>query len=407
MVEDNPGDAVLVRSFLEQSVATKFELTVAGRLDTALETLEASAYDVVLLDMSLPDAAGLNIVTQTRAVRSDLPILVLTGRDDEELALSALREGAQDYLRKVDMDERLLERAIRYAIERNQVEQELQRAKDAAEAAMRAKANFLASVSHEIRTPINTIITMSGLLARRDLPSGTRKYVDAVESSSQTLREMVNDILDLSKIEAGGLTLERVSFALLPSLEGMLKALGSWAESKGLAFGYDVDDSVPRNLLGDPLRLRQIVVNLVSNAVKFTSVGEVRVLIEAETADLPEVVLRVSVSDTGVGIPKDKLDAIFNAFSQVDESTTRLHGGTGLGLAICSQLVQLMDGEITVRSEEGAGSTFRLRRDCAPISRYHPMARIRSVPMVKWRSEASLSSFPHCASCWWTISDST
>ena len=358
LVEDNPGDAVLVRSFLEQSVATKFELTVAGRLDTALETLEASAYDVVLLDMSLPDAAGLNIVTQTRAVRSDLPILVLTGRDDEELALSALREGAQDYLRKVDMDERLLERAIRYAIERNQVEQELQRAKDAAEAAMRAKANFLASVSHEIRTPINTIITMSGLLARRDLPSGTRKYVDAVESSSQTLREMVNDILDLSKIEAGGLTLERVSFALLPSLEGMLKALGSWAESKGLAFGYDVDDSVPRNLLGDPLRLRQIVVNLVSNAVRFTSVGEVRVLIEAETADLPEVVLRVSVSDTGVGIPKDKLDAIFNAFSQVDESTTRLHGGTGLGLAICSQLVQLMDGEITVRSEEGAGSTF-------------------------------------------------
>ena len=372
LVEDNPGDAVLVRAFLEQSVTTQFELKVAGRLDTALDMLEASVFDVVLLDMSLPDATGLSIVTRTRTVRSDLPILVLTGRDDEELALSALREGAQDYLRKVDMDERLLERAIRYAIERNQVERELQKAKDAAEAAMRAKANFLASVSHEIRTPINTIITMSGLLARRDLPPDSRKYVDAVESSSQTLREMVNDILDLSKIEAGGLTLERVSFALLPSLEGMLKALGSWAESEGLAFGYEVDDSVPRNLLGDPLRLRQIVVNLVSNAVKFTSVGEVRVLIEAETADLPDVVLRVSVSDTGAGIPKDKLDAIFNAFSQVDESTTRLHGGTGLGLAICSQLVQLMDGEITVRSEEGAGSTFsftaRLRAHLAPSS---------------------------------------
>ena len=372
MVEDNPGDAVLVRTFLEQSVTTQFELTVAGRLDTALDMLEASVFDVVLLDLSLPDAAGLSVVTSTRAVGSDLPILVLTGRDDEELALNALREGAQDYLRKVDMDERLLERAIRYAIERNQVEQELQKAKDAAEAAMRAKSNFLASVSYEIRTPINTIITMSGLLARRDLPSDSRKYVDAVESSSQTLREMVNDILDLSKIEAGGLTLERVPFALRPSLDGMLNALGGWAESKGLAFHYDVDESVPGNLLGDPLRLRQVVVNLVSNAVKFTSAGEVRVLFEADIAGLPEVVLRVSVSDTGMGIPKDKLDSIFDAFSQVDDSTTRLHGGTGLGLAICSELVQLMDGEIDVSSEEAVGSTFsftaRLRTHLGQLS---------------------------------------
>ena len=228
LVEDNPGDAVLVRAFLEQSMQTGFELTVAERLDTALETLAADPFDVVLLDLTRPDAAGLSIVTQTRALRPDLPILVLTGCDDDELALNALREGAQDYLRKLDMDERLLERAIRYAIERNQVEQELQTAKEAAEAADRAKGQLLANISHEIRTPINTIITMSGLLARRDLPADSRKYIDAVESSSQILLDMVNDILDLSKIEAGGLTLEQVPFAIRPTLEGMLNALGGW-----------------------------------------------------------------------------------------------------------------------------------------------------------------------------------
>ena len=308
--------------------------------------------------MTLPDAVGLNIVTQTRALRPDLPILVLTGRDDEELALNALREGAQDYLRKLDMDERLLERAIRYAIERNQVEQELQKAKEAAEAADRAKGQFLANVSHEIRTPINTIITMSGLLARRDLPADSRKYVDAVESSSQILLDMVNDILDLSKIEAGGLTLEQVPFAIRPTFEGMLNALGGWAGSKGLDFAFEIADAVPPGLLGDPLRLRQVVINLVSNAVKFTSVGEVRVRIEVASADLPDIVLRVSVADTGIGIPDDKLGMIFEAFSQVDASTSRRHGGSGLGLAICSQLVQLMDGEIGVQSEEGEGSTF-------------------------------------------------
>jgi CheY-like chemotaxis protein/nitrogen-specific signal transduction histidine kinase len=235
---------------------------------------------------------------------------------------------------------------------------ELQRALTAAEEANKAKSMFLANMSHELRTPLNGVIGMVDLLLAAEPNQQQRRYCDIAKSSARSLVELINDILDFSKIEAGKLELDNTDFNLHEVVESVTQIMGDRAQNKGVELLCRVHPTVPRIVGGDPVRLRQVIMNLASNAVKFTDKGEVVVdaRLENQTDGYSEV--RVSVTDSGIGIPRDRLDRLFKSFSQVDASTTRKFGGTGLGLAISQRIVELMDGRIGVDSVEGKGSTF-------------------------------------------------
>lgn len=356
IVDDVAVNIDLMKSILEEN---NYLIAAARNGRSALAKTQAHVFDLILLDIVLPDIDGFEVCRQIKAgsMNRETPVIFLTAQRDEESLVRGFRLGAVDYVLKPFSAEELRAR-VELHISLKRAGEELKKARDIAEEAANAKAMFLANMSHEIRTPLNGIVGMIDILRQTDLDDQQREYLSIIDISSETLLMIINDILDFSKIEAGHISFEKISFNIRNELDDVYKVLAYGAKQKKLELSVQVSPDVPTNVEGDPFRLKQVLINLINNAIKFTQKGFVRVYVSMMRTNGQQDTIRFEVQDSGIGISPENQKKLFKSFSQADPSTTRNFGGSGLGLAISKRLVQMMKGEIGVTSEEGNGSMF-------------------------------------------------
>ena len=354
VVDDEPNNFDVIEAILRDQ---DYEVNYASSGQESLESLEILEIDLILLDVMMPDIDGIEVCERIKAIPKyrPIPIIMVTALSAKEDLAQCLNAGADDFISK-PVNALELRARVQSMLRIKQQHEELQDAKEAAEAALRIKSDFLAMMSHEIRTPINGVLGMTQLLFTTSLGSDQQKYLNGIQTSGELLLAVINDILDFSKFESGKLALEQIPLNLHQLAADICALLSRQAEAKGILLSLQIDEGVPPFILGDSIRLRQILLNLANNAVKFTDSGSVEVKISLQSSET--VPLLFSVTDTGIGISTEALQKLFQPFIQASISTTRKYGGTGLGLAICQKLIQIMGGKIWAESTSGKGSTF-------------------------------------------------
>jgi signal transduction histidine kinase len=346
LVEDNPGDARLLREMLNGDNSLDVDLACVSFMSEAERHLAMRTVDIILLDLGLPDAQGLAAIRRARIAAPDIPLVVLTGMDDEALAGQSLQEGAQDYLIKGQIDTRGLLRALRYAGERKRLE--------------RLKDEFVSTVSHELRTPLTSIAGSLGLLMRNaagGLPKSAERLLEIAHTNSVRLVRLVNDILDIEKLESGQVAFDLRKIQVGPLLEQTVEAIRGYAEGHRVKVRIDAAVAMD-DIRGDADRLAQVLTNLMSNAIKFSPPGGEVVVAVEKTTEVDAV--RVTVRDHGPGISVDFKSRIFERFAQADATNARRKGGTGLGLSIAKQIMDRLGGKIGFADASGGGTIFHV-----------------------------------------------
>jgi len=397
LVEDNAAEARLLQEYLRAVTSKQFSLVHVEDLAAACDRLSSESFDLILLDLTLPDSKGLETLEAMIGKAPSLPIVVLTNTDDEELAVELVRRGAQDYLVKRQVNRELLVRSVCYAIERKQAAEALRKANDELEiriaerttqlaktneelkAANKAKSEFFTNISHELRTPLNSILGFAQVLQRADnLIPEHKESIDIIYQSGNHLLTMINDIVNLSKIEAGKMHLGPQYLPLPEFLKTVVEILRIKAEQKGISLTYQPTSSLPAVIHADEKRLRQVLINLLGNAIKFTEKGgvtfKVAMLHVKESSAYPEASIRFEIADTGIGIAPEQLEKIFLPFEQAGNSRNKAEG-IGLGLAISQKIVQMMGSILQVQSQLGEGSVFWMDLDLQVVTgipRSHP-----------------------------------